>query len=489
MTEQKFEDLIYAYSAGCLDKDELIELVTLLQSNEKVNDRKLGDLQNVLSLLPLVLEIEKPNPQVRDKFARRLFRLRDEARVKAKFKQPGTSQTVFEAPKENIVPELPVENELPKEIITEVKVQQPEPEKPKAPEVKIPEVKVVDAILEAQKSNEKLNEVKQEKIQKKEEKPVTAEIKKQEKEQSVKDSKADKKEPVKESKKEDKKDDLKEQPGRYRGRRGLSYVEEEEKKGLPKAVIIGVVALVLAGAAYFFTKGSSESEVAQNKPQTQVQEVVSAEKQREIDSINQAIATIQNQQQQNVTAATGTTNEDLALLMKELQAVKDELAKQQAQAKTQQTQTAAQPEKTVAEPVKQPEAASAAARQVVTQAVPAAKEPEKEEPKPAAVSKPAEPEYYSVVDEIPTPVGGAMAIQKKVSLPEKAITANVQGKVFVQAFIDETGNVVRTTVMKGIGYGCDEVAEFAVKSTKFKPGRVKGANVKSQTVIPVQFKL
>jgi len=38
------------------------------------------------------------------------------------------------------------------------------------------------------------------------------------------------------------------------------------------------------------------------------------------------------------------------------------------------------------------------------------------------------------------------------------------------AYINEEGIVVKTEILKGIGRGYDEAAEYAVKYTKYSPG-------------------
>jgi len=101
----------------------------------------------------------------------------------------------------------------------------------------------------------------------------------------------------------------------------------------------------------------------------------------------------------------------------------------------------------------------------------------------------SEKEYSTSVEEMPMPVGGLYSIQSKIKYPEIAKRAGVEGKVFVQAFIDENGNVVEAKIIKGIGAGCDEAALDAVKSTKFSPGKEKGKPVKVQVSIPIMFKL
>ncbi len=118
-------------------------------------------------------------------------------------------------------------------------------------------------------------------------------------------------------------------------------------------------------------------------------------------------------------------------------------------------------------------------------------EEELEAPPPPKEEKKVEeePTYFVAVEEMPEPIGGIKAIQEKIVYPEIAKRAGVEGKVYILAFVDESGNVTKANVLKGIGAGCDEAALNAVLKTKFKPGKQRGKPVNVQVSIPVIFKL
>ena len=97
--------------------------------------------------------------------------------------------------------------------------------------------------------------------------------------------------------------------------------------------------------------------------------------------------------------------------------------------------------------------------------------------------------YFVAVEEMPAPIGGLKSIQQKIVYPEIALRARVEGKVFVKAFVDETGTVTSAEIVKGIGAGCDEAAIDAVLQTKFSPGKQRGRPIKVQVTIPIIFKL
>ena len=97
--------------------------------------------------------------------------------------------------------------------------------------------------------------------------------------------------------------------------------------------------------------------------------------------------------------------------------------------------------------------------------------------------------FFVVVEQMPSPIGGIKAIQEKIRYPEIAKRAGIEGRVFVKAFINSTGTVSKTEIIRGIGAGCDEVAMDAVKKTKFTPGRQRGKPVNVQVTVPILFKL
>lgn len=112
-------------------------------------------------------------------------------------------------------------------------------------------------------------------------------------------------------------------------------------------------------------------------------------------------------------------------------------------------------------------------------------------PPPPPSHEESEDDYVFVAyDEPPQPIGGFAAIQSNLRYPEIARKAGVEGKVIIQADIDDRGNVVRTTVIKSLGNnGCDEAAIEAIKKVKWKPAMQRDKPVKVRISIPVVFQL
>jgi protein TonB len=100
-----------------------------------------------------------------------------------------------------------------------------------------------------------------------------------------------------------------------------------------------------------------------------------------------------------------------------------------------------------------------------------------------------EPVYFVAVEQMPYPIGGVQAIHDLIVYPVIAKRAGIEGKVYVLAYVNEQGRVTKTEVLKGIGAGCDEAAEYAVRHTKFSPGKQRGKPVKVKVMVPIVFKL
>ncbi len=98
-------------------------------------------------------------------------------------------------------------------------------------------------------------------------------------------------------------------------------------------------------------------------------------------------------------------------------------------------------------------------------------------------------EFLIIAEKMPEIIGGLKSLQEKIVYPEAAKNQGISGKVYLLAYIDETGKVVSAKVLKGIGGGCDEAALEALKSVSFTPAMNKGKPVKVQVAVPVVFQL
>lgn len=114
-----------------------------------------------------------------------------------------------------------------------------------------------------------------------------------------------------------------------------------------------------------------------------------------------------------------------------------------------------------------------------------------EAPKPPPAKKVEEEEevYFEVVEDPPEIIGGLEAVKKHLVYPDLAVRAGVEGTVIVLAYVNRDGVVTQTSVVRGIGGGCDEAAMEAVKKVRFKPGMQRGKPVNVKVSVPVRFRL
>lgn len=90
---------------------------------------------------------------------------------------------------------------------------------------------------------------------------------------------------------------------------------------------------------------------------------------------------------------------------------------------------------------------------------------------------------------LPEPSEGIGALQRNIRYPEAAGREKVEGIVYVEAYIDERGDVVAARVLRGIRRDLNDAAMEAVGATKFKPARLRNQPIKSNLVIPIRFGL
>ena len=105
-----------------------------------------------------------------------------------------------------------------------------------------------------------------------------------------------------------------------------------------------------------------------------------------------------------------------------------------------------------------------------------------------------EAEIFGMVEQMPCFRGGEQKlfefIGNNVVYPQEAKDAGVEGKVFVEFYIEKDGTVCDAKVLRGIGYGCDEEALRVVGlMPKWRPGKQRGQCLRVRYVLPIKFEL
>jgi len=103
-------------------------------------------------------------------------------------------------------------------------------------------------------------------------------------------------------------------------------------------------------------------------------------------------------------------------------------------------------------------------------------------------------EIFGIVENMPMFRGGERKLMEfignNVVYPKEAIDAGIEGRVFVEFYIEKDGTVSNAIVLQGIGYGCDEEALRVIGlMPKWYPGKQRGKAVRVRYTLPIIFKL
>ena len=80
--EQKVIGMLQAKALGCLDAEDNKELQEFIDEGHVFSWDELGKYQNVASLLPLALQLEIPDAELKDRVALKLIKLSEQLRIK-----------------------------------------------------------------------------------------------------------------------------------------------------------------------------------------------------------------------------------------------------------------------------------------------------------------------------------------------------------------------------------------------------------------------
>ncbi|NUQ81384.1 MAG: energy transducer TonB [Bacteroidetes bacterium] len=96
---------------------------------------------------------------------------------------------------------------------------------------------------------------------------------------------------------------------------------------------------------------------------------------------------------------------------------------------------------------------------------------------------------YEIADTLPEMKKGLSELASRLVIPTEFLNSGLEnGTVVVRALIGINGKVIKTSIIKSLGYGCDEQVVSALNETPFSPGVIKGTAVKVWITIPIRFK-
>jgi hypothetical protein len=112
MEKKKAIDLIKLEVLGCIKKEDAENLRLAKENDQDFPFKELGEYQNLVALIPLALELEYPDSELKDKTALKLYSIRDEIKAKLDAKKALEKPPVEAVPEENAELEETVEEEL-----------------------------------------------------------------------------------------------------------------------------------------------------------------------------------------------------------------------------------------------------------------------------------------------------------------------------------------------------------------------------------------
>jgi protein TonB len=113
---------------------------------------------------------------------------------------------------------------------------------------------------------------------------------------------------------------------------------------------------------------------------------------------------------------------------------------------------------------------------------------------PVKEEEPAEPDFFTIVEDMPSFPGGDAALLKyiaeHVEYPQIAKENGITGVVYVSYIVDKDGSIKDVKVVRGADPFLDKEAVRVVKTLKgYKPGKQRGKPVPVQFTIPIRFVL
>ncbi len=107
----------------------------------------------------------------------------------------------------------------------------------------------------------------------------------------------------------------------------------------------------------------------------------------------------------------------------------------------------------------------------------------------ASSARAQDDEIIQFVENPPQLIGGLEGLMQEIRYPEAAKAEGIEGTVFVQFVVDETGNVIDEQVLRSLSPEIDAEALRVIRQARFEPGTQRGEPVKVRFSLPIKFKL
>ena len=85
--------MMAAFAVGCMDKDNFVQFKEYMNEGGDLPKDELGELQNIIAMIPIILDLETPDPGLKDNVAKKLIGMKDEIKTKIREEKQKTIAT------------------------------------------------------------------------------------------------------------------------------------------------------------------------------------------------------------------------------------------------------------------------------------------------------------------------------------------------------------------------------------------------------------
>lgn len=97
MADQIIHEMIAAFAVGCMDNENYTHFKDYLAQGGSLPKGELGELQNIVSMIPIILDLENPDSSIKDMVAKKLIGMKEEIKTKIIEEKKKTSATFIKS--------------------------------------------------------------------------------------------------------------------------------------------------------------------------------------------------------------------------------------------------------------------------------------------------------------------------------------------------------------------------------------------------------